>query len=196
MSYDLLSDEILLKLLLSSDEKAFEALYHRHLRFVFRTALKKVRNAEISEDITQQVFLSIWKRRQLLKIDCLVAYLGVAVKYQCITYFESKYAKIASIDLDELHQRTDQTTEDTIHYVELRNAIETAMDMLPQKTREIFQLSRFQSQSNREIAAILKISEKSVEYHITQSLKIMRRELRDYLQPGMYTALLIGQPLQ
>lgn len=195
MGYELLSDELLLKLLQCSDVDAFQTLYKRNVRFVFHLALKKVRHQETAEDITQQVFLGIWERRLQVKIDCLEAYLTTAVKYRCISYFESKYAKTAPVDLDSLAHKADHSTENTLLYDELRMAIQRAMELLPPKTREVFRLSRFHSHSNREIATLLEISEKAVEYHMTQSLKVMRRELSDYLQPTMYTAILFAELL-
>jgi RNA polymerase sigma-70 factor (ECF subfamily) len=188
MSYEQLADEILLKLLQCSDEEAFRVLYKRYVRRVFQVALKKVRSAEIAEDISQQVFLGIWERRQQVKIDSIEAYLSMAVKYRCISYYESKYAKTAVLDLETVSERVDNSTENTLLYEELKRAIQKAMSLLPPKTREVFQLSRFHSHSNQQIATQLKISEKAVEYHMTQSLKVMRRELQEYLQPALSTA--------
>jgi RNA polymerase sigma-70 factor (ECF subfamily) len=193
MRYNLLADEVLVKLLQCSDEQAFQVLYRRYARKVFRLAQGKVKNAETAEDITQQVFLGIWERRQQVKIDCMEAYLTTAVKFRCISYFASKYANTAALDPETAVGRADNSTEEAINYEELKLAVYRAMELLPNKTREVFQLSRFHSHSNREIAQLLEISEKAVEYHMTQSLKVMRRELNEYLRPAFpLVALLCG----
>lgn len=72
-------------------------------------------------------------------------------------------------------------TESSLTFHELSQAIEKAIATLPEKTRQVFRLSRFDHLSIREIATNLNISEKAVEYHITQSLKTLRFYLKDYL---------------
>jgi RNA polymerase sigma-70 factor (ECF subfamily) len=66
-------------------------------------------------------------------------------------------------------------------------AIEKAIYQLPDKTQTVFKMSRFEEKSHKEIAVTLDLSEKSVEYHITQALKFLRVYLKDYL-----TILLFG----
>jgi RNA polymerase sigma-70 factor (ECF subfamily) len=64
---------------------------------------------------------------------------------------------------------------------ELKEMIETAIGKLPPKCREIFELSRFEGLSSKEIAQKLQLSQRTVETHITHALKILRKELKDYL---------------
>jgi RNA polymerase sigma-70 factor (family 1) len=183
MSHHLLSDELLLKLLRVSDSEAFEAIYQRHWRKVYQLALSKVRHAETAEDITQHIFVSLWERRQALDISSLEAYLATAVKYKCISYYESRYHRSIVTGVDTADMYADATTEESVDHADLTRAVERAMAQLPAKTREVFQLRRLHDHSVREIAERLGISEKAVEYHVTQSLKVMRHELRDYLYP-------------
>ena len=183
MSHHLLSDELLLKLLRISDAEAFEAIYQRHWMKAYQLALSKVRHAETAEDITQQIFVSLWERRQALDISSLEAYLATAVKYKCISYYESRYYRTVVSGLDSTDVPADPATEESLDHADLIRAVEKAMAQLPAKTREVFQLRRLHDHSVREIAERLGISEKAVEYHVTQSLKVMRHELRDYLYP-------------
>lgn len=183
MNYEVLTDEILLKLVSISDDNAFQVIYKRYFEYTFLLACKKVRSMEVAKDIVQQIFLSIWERRQSNKIDNLKSYLNTAVKFRVISYLESKYSKAASLATEQVSQLADRSTEESLLQEELRMAIYRAMEMLPPKTRQVFQLSRFQSRTNREIASSMNISEKAVEYHVAQSLKIMRKELSDYLKP-------------
>ena len=64
---------------------------------------------------------------------------------------------------------------------ELSEAIDIATRQLPEKTRQVFRMSRFEEQSVKEIAQTMNISEKAVEYHITKSLKILRLHLKDFI---------------
>ncbi|WP_373719840.1 sigma factor-like helix-turn-helix DNA-binding protein, partial [Bacteroides heparinolyticus] len=64
---------------------------------------------------------------------------------------------------------------------EVMNIIQNTLQSLPQQTSRIFSLSRFENKTNREIAAELNVSIKDVEYHISKSLKVLRKALKDYL---------------
>ena len=67
---------------------------------------------------------------------------------------------------------------------EIGQLVECAITKLPEKTRDIFVLSRNQQQKNSEIAKKMNVTEKTVEYHISRALIILREELKDYL-PGI-----------
>ncbi len=73
------------------------------------------------------------------------------------------------------------TAEVAIQVKELKEAIDKGVAMMPPKTKEIYALSRTEYYSVKEIAHKLNLSEKAVEYHITQSLKTMRLALKDFL---------------
>lgn len=183
MSHQLLADELLVRLLKTSDSQAFKAIYLRHWNKVYGIALMKVRHAETAEDITQQVFVSLWERRQTSDIQSLDAYLTTAVKYRCISHFESRYHRSTLSFLDSTEVHADPSTEESLKHGDLARALERALERLPDKTREVFQLRRLHDYSVREIAERLGISEKAVEYHVTRSLKVMRHELREFLYP-------------
>ena len=183
MNYRLLADDLLVKLLRGSDSLAFEAVYRRHWERVYRLALSKTRHTETAEDITQQVFVSVWERRREAEIDCLQAYLSAAVRYRCISHFESRYSRSVQAGLESAPVQVDASTEQMLDHDDLKRSLERAMELLPPRTREVFELSRIRNRSVREIAQSLDISEKAVEYHVTRSLKVMRNELKDYLYP-------------
>ena len=65
-------------------------------------------------------------------------------------------------------------------YDDLSEAVEQAVNKLPEKSREVFRLSRLEGRSKKEIAKLLQLSEKAIEYHLTKSLKELRVQLKDY----------------
>jgi RNA polymerase sigma-70 factor (family 1) len=177
-----LTDEMLLRLLKADDDMAFKEIYSRYWKPVFEAAYHRLTNREIAKELVQTVFLRIWEKRQIIQITHLAAYLQTAIKNSIINYLESTL--VHKKYLQHVIDTTSNTcvgTESTIHYNELSQALEKAMHMLPEKTRHVFRLSRFDHLSIREIAASMNISEKAVEYHITQSLKTLRYYLKDYL---------------
>jgi len=183
MNYTLLPDEELLNLVKQhEDEAAFREVYNRYWREVFLTAYRKVKSRETAEELTQNLFLSIWQKRKEITILNLQPWLVGAVKYSVINYYKSqivheKYIKHIHIT----GQSSVSTTEQMTLQADLTDAIEKGVSLLPQKTQQVFKLSRFENRSVKEISRDLNISEKAVEYHITQSLKWMKVYLKDYL---------------
>ncbi len=192
MSYDLLTDEMLVKLLHASDEGAYKTIFEKYWKKMYLTAHKKVRSHALAEEITQQVFVNIWEKRTRLVILNIEAYLNSAIKYGCINYFESRYAKIMDANKELKEHLSDYTADDALHSSELHLAIDKAINILPPKTKEVFKLSRFDHFTVREIAQKMNISEKAVEYHVTQSLKMMRCELKEHLFFGSFFGALIS----
>ena len=182
MDYRLLADEVLLKFLKISDELAFEEIYLRYWRQLYYAALNKINNKEVAEDIIQTVFTDLWEKRERRSIENISAYLRATVKYQVINYIKSAISRKAHFSqISEGRKAEENGNELTLLVKELNEAIDKAINRLPQKTQIIFRLSRFERHSNKEISRIMDVSEKAVEYHITQSLKVLRLYLRDFM---------------
>jgi len=182
MDYKLLADEVLLKFLKISDELAFEEIYLRYWRQLYYSALNKINNKEVAEDIIQIVFADLWEKREQHSIKNIPAYLGTSVKYQVINYIKSAISKKAHLaQVSEGRKAEENSNELTLLVKELNEAIDKAINRLPEKTQTIFHLSRFERHSNKDISRIMNVSEKTVEYHITQSLKALRLYLRDFI---------------
>jgi RNA polymerase sigma-70 factor (ECF subfamily) len=191
MDYRLLEDEILLKLLKISDELAFREIYLRYWKGLYYSALNKINNKEVAEDIVQTLFTDIWERREKHSIQNLSAYLDTAVKYRVINYIKSAISKKALLSNISEKQKTEENNTDLLLLVqELNAAIDNAISQLPQKTQTVFRLSRFEHHSNKEISHIMDLSEKAVEYHITQSLKSLRFYLKDFMMVDLLLLLL------
>lgn len=182
MDYKVFDDEILLKLLKTGDGAALEEIYKRYSETVFLAAFRKVRSKEVAEELVQNLFISLWAKREQAQIEKLDAYLHTAVRYQVIDYIRSKilrerYSQFAKeqVNVDE------SASESKLLLQELSIAIDNTIKKLPQKTQEIFRLSRYEHRSVKEIAQYMNLSEKAVQYHVTQSLKFMRLHLRDFI---------------
>jgi RNA polymerase sigma-70 factor (family 1) len=187
MDYRLLGDEILTKLLKADDETAFKEIYIRYWKPLFTSAYYRIGSKETAKELVQNLFLHLWEKRNSLSIVNIENYLQTAIKNRVINYIETtlvqrKYQQHIKAAFSS--QSTE--TEATIQYNELYHAFEEALQQLPQKTRDIFKLSRFEHLSVKEIALHLNISEKTVEYHITSSLKALRVNLKDFMIGGLF----------
>lgn len=178
----LLSDEQLL-LELRSDKAAlaFRALYERFAKKLYRLAYQKTASTETAEEIVQEVFVGLWEKRENLLIGNVENYLLSAVRYQVINHLRMVIAQRKFVEPQEQMPVMTQEAELSLTVEDLLNALEKSLEVLPEKTRQVFRLSRYEYLSHREIAQRLDLTEKSVEYHITQALRQLRTHLRDFL---------------
>ena len=177
-----LSDAELLAALYSDDQGSFTEIYQRYCYALFTLAYRKLKNREVAEELVQDLFENLWNRRASHEIAQLKQYLFSALRYRIINYIKAQQVRAGY----ELYCRlagtpVDTTTEDAVAYGELNSALFAGMRKLPAKTREIFQLSRLEQYSVAEISGRVNLSEKTVEYHITKSLKLLRSYLQDFL---------------
>ena len=136
----------------------------------------------LCEELIQELMLFIWENRNSLFVEIsLKSYLFMAVKHRCLNAIKRQlyHERVHSLIYDKIKDQFENP--DTYFVNELTENITKAIEELPENYRETFKLSRFGEQSNPQIAEALGVSIKTVEYRITQSLKILRVKLKDYL---------------
>lgn len=185
MNYDLLTDEILLSYLKHSDKKAFQTIYKRYWQSLFLTAYYKLHSKEAAEEIVQDVFTALWEKRVLANIKALEPYLRTAIKYKIITHVKSELLKKHKLNT-LLLPKTDNNVYNALDEHELLQAVYKSINLLPSKTRDIFILSRIQHCSIKQIALQMNLTEKAVEYHITQSMKRLRILLHEFIALNIF----------
>ncbi len=138
-----------------------------------------IHDMEMAEDIVQSVFVRLWENRQAIKSSSIRHYLANAVKNNCIDLIRKNETreKYARRQID----REKEYGGDFWAESELERMIETAVGNLPARCREIFIMSRYEGLKSNEIAEKLQLSQRTVETQITKALKILRKELKDYL---------------
>lgn len=182
MEYCDSTDAELLTKIKENDHQAFKEIYKRYWKVCFLQLFKKSSSKELAEELIQNIFISLWERRQIVEINNLSAYLMSAVRFSFINYLKNVLQFDQYAEYKKTHSEIGANSlEEQLAVRELSISIEKGINMLPRKTREVFVLSRLEYNSVKEIAQKLKISEKAVEYHITQSLKAMRLALKDYM---------------
>ncbi|MDR6783122.1 RNA polymerase sigma-70 factor (family 1) [Pedobacter africanus] len=183
MNYRLLSDDELVVLLKESNEHAFKELYLRYWKQVYQSAYKKIYHKEFAEELTQNLFVDLWRRRESLSINSLSAYLFGSLKFSIINHYKSLMVQQSYLSYVEESGNNSlvNNTDYLLMLNELSDALARGIALLPKKTAEVFRMSRIEHQSVKDISKKLNISEKAVEYHITQSLKSIRLYLKEYL---------------
>lgn len=182
MSFATHTDLELLEAIRRDDEEAFAELFKRHWKKVHDMAYPRVRSEEVTAEIVQDLFVALWDKRASHSISHLPSYLYSAVKNKALNYMAAQmvrknyweYCKKFFLDRDN-------ATENTVEFDELMEAIETGIEHLPEKSQQVFRLNRLEGRSIQEIADTLNLSEKAIQYHLTQSLKKLRLHLKDYI---------------
>ncbi len=160
---------------------AFEEIYRRYWYKLFGIAYHQTGVREEAEELVQDVFLSLWRRRSDVIIKHLDLYLTLAIKNQVYDFIKSQISFRKYQEYLVFQGIAQQYgTDEIVNFTELADAVEKVLSHLPEKSAEIFKRSRFENQSVKEIAQGLHLSEKAVEYHITKSLKFLKENLKRY----------------
>jgi RNA polymerase sigma-70 factor (ECF subfamily) len=176
------NEEELLKALREGNEGAFLKIYEEHWYKVFLIAYKRLGKKDIAEELTQDLFLKLWEKRATLKPQKIGNYLSVSIKNSVIDHIESGLVANRYLDFYKAYaELSSKETQDTVEFDDLSEAMEKGLSNLPVKTQEVFKLSRLNHWSSEKIAKHLNLSEKTVGYHLTKSLKYMRTYLREYI---------------
>lgn len=167
--------------LLFQDEKHFENIFREHYTGLVNFARHYVTDPDEAESIVQELFTGLWSKADSITIRTSVkSYLYGAVRNACLNYL--KHLKVQNAYTEhQLHLATDLDTTDFLELDELKARIDEAFEQIPEKCREIFELSRYEGKKYHEIADELNLSIKTVENQMGKALKILRRELQDYL---------------
>lgn len=180
--YASFTDAALLAAVEADDEGAFAEIYKRYSYRLFTIAYQKLKDREVAEELVQDLFENLWSRRATHQVAQVDAYLFSAIRYRIINYIKAQKVRSGY----ELYVRMNgasvaSETEDTLAANELTAAFMNGIRQLPDKSREVFELSRLQHCTVSEISVRVNLSEKTVEYHLTKSLKLLRQYLRDFL---------------
>ncbi len=176
------TDSELLVLLKQGDETAFAELYKRYWKKLFVIASNRLGCPEDAEEIVQDIFASLWRRRTTLKDDLdMGVYLSVSVKYRVIKTLGKHCLQKRYIDSLVIRDQIDDSTQEWLAFDELREQLAISVAQLPEKCRLVFQLSRDQGFSQKQIATELGVSEKTVEAHLGKAFKILRTKLASFL---------------
>ena len=180
MDYREYTDIELVELLKRGNHKAFSRIYNKYWEKLYYLAVCKIADATEAENIVQDVFTSLWERRNELQINnALDGYLVVAIKYKTLNYLarQQKFRLIKN----EFQVNTSIADESTIEFLafeDLKDWLDTLVNQLPEKCKLVY-LLRESGLSQNEIAASLDISAKTVENHVGKALKIIRKGFKN-----------------
>jgi RNA polymerase sigma-70 factor (ECF subfamily) len=167
------SDEELFSLVRSDDETAFSSMYDRYWDRLLSIAYKHSKDRSTAKEIVQELFISLWNRRNTLQIENPGSYLATAVKFSVFKMYYREHERTGKLR-SNLSFEENYSIDELISAKFLEEYLNGIVETLPEKCRMVFKYSREQGMKIPEIAAQMGISEKTVEAHLTKSLKILR----------------------
>lgn len=158
--------------------EAFEILYMRYASLVERFVVSLVKDESAADDIVQNVFMNLWNRRENLDKEGLIfrSYLYSSARNAVYDWFRrtEKFPKVP-VDQVDMSGLPIADLQKKIENDEMLMLVNLAISGMPGRRKEIFNLSRVKGMKNAEIAELLGISEKTVEYHISKALEELRK---------------------
>lgn len=176
-----MSDSELISLLKLRDERAFTELYNRHWRLIYAHIYKMIRDEDDAKDILQDIFSSLWlKSDQVPQQDNLLPYLYTIARNKVLNTI--RHQKYRDDYFSSLAKYASEVSEATVFYLDERDlmaAIEREIAALPPRMRQVFEMSRKEHLSYKEIAERLGTSDETVKKQVSKSLKVIRLNLKE-----------------
>lgn len=172
----------LIERLRQGDEAAFDAIFREWYPSLVRSAESIVRSRAVAEEVVQDVMLELWRRRESLAKDSSPqAYLFQSTRNRALNHI--RHERVEQKSEPELIRQTEMTASAHSQLVEeeIEAALKTAVSELPDRCREVFELSRTHGLKYAEIATTLGISVKTVEAQMGKALRTLRVKLAPWL---------------
>jgi len=171
------------------DERAFEYFFHKFYNNIVGFCVQFIHDESDAKGLTQEAFLNLWKQREKIEtINGISSFLYTFSKSKCLNILRHRKVKEKYVNntLNKkerlLNLEVLQSLQfDSLTFVELEELLFTSIEELPEKTKQIFRSKKFENKKNKEIAAEMNISIKTVEVHFSKAIKVLKTKLSDYL---------------
>ncbi|RHR58994.1 RNA polymerase sigma-70 factor [Parabacteroides sp. AF17-28] len=174
-----------------TETRHFAILFEQYKEPFTLFANSYIRDTAVAEDIYVEAMMQYWEKRHELPSDTNIpAYILTSVKNRALNHLRHLNVRteaeeqLFSHNARELNFRIsslEACDPSELFTAEMKEIIRSTFNELPEQTRLIFRKSRYENKTNREIAEELNINIKTVEYHISKALKLLRSRLKDYL---------------
>lgn len=172
----------LLEAIKQGQKPALQKVFDLHYAEVCRTVYKLIPDNALMEDLAQEVFIRFWeKREQIEVIESIGGYLHRMAVNEALAHLRRRRFFEDVSEAAHLPAAPADHTETEVLHQDLSFRLKVALDTLPPRCRVVFQLSRFEEMSYREIADKMDISIKTVENQMGKALKMLREQLSEFL---------------
>jgi RNA polymerase sigma-70 factor, ECF subfamily len=176
------SDEKLMQEIKADNMFAFDMLFNKYSKRLYKFAYSILKSPEESENIVQDVFLNLWENRNKVGKDSSVKYYVFTIAYNsAISVIRKKARESQFIDyLKSLQEINEEPVNLVLEYNELTNKLDDIINNLPDRQREVYLLHRNEGLKYQEIADRLNISVNTIQNHMVRALKTIRKKLGNY----------------
>jgi RNA polymerase sigma-70 factor (ECF subfamily) len=173
--------DLLSEIALNNNRQAFKRLYLLYYSKLFGLAKSLVKFDEAAEEITDDVFLNLWMQRtRLTGINNFTFYCYTAIKNKSLTHLsKTQFKKVSLDDINIEITDSSVTGEDKLICEDLTKIINCSLSKLPEQCKLVFKLIREDGLKYREVAELLDLSVKTVEYHMGNALKRLTQDISD-----------------
>lgn len=177
-----MTEQELISELKKGSEKAFTVLYEMYWGRVYHFSRIYLSSKSEIEEVVQEVFVKVWETRQFLQEDdSFQGFLFIITRNLIFNRFRRSFNENA-YKLTVLSSAIKHyDIESEINTADLESFLKRMINELPPRQQEVFNLSRNEHLTYKEIAVKLGISEKTVERHINEALRFLRKNLTLYL---------------
>lgn len=190
------SDEELISILREGNASVIAELYERYWKFLLAKAFDRLKSREDAEEIVQELFVKIWRRRKGIQLKySFKTYILASLRYEILHYIAKQQYRKDDISLNSSELSEFWVQDEDFHSLEmkqLQEKIEQVIDTLPEKCKIIFKMSRNDGMSANQIANELNLSPRTIETQIGKALKVLKKHFKG---PGSYILMLICELL-
>jgi RNA polymerase sigma-70 factor (family 1) len=180
------TDSTLMAALIQGDAIAFERIYFKYVRGLTAYARKRITNAEDCYELVQDIFESLWSRRESLgHVTELEPYLFRTIKYKVIRYYQHNQVVQKYVDHFKAFETMVEEMETEDEISDLRAVIETTLKELPERCQQAVRLRLDENLSNGDIAARMNVDKSTVKRYITTALSHLKEKHSPSLKSSM-----------
>ncbi len=163
----------------NGDQLAFAEIYERYWEPLFRHALRMAKDNALAEDIVQEVFIALWNRIEQAELPFIVgSYLYTMVRNKFLNLVQHQtVCNNYLLSLSDFLINGESVTDHKCRENQLKLRIEEEVAQLPTKMRTVFEMSRNENKTHKEIALLLNISDKTVKKQVSNAVKVLRLKL-------------------
>jgi len=176
------SDEKLMLEIKADNMFAFDVLYKKYSKRLYSFAYSILKSSEESENIVQDVFLTLWEHRNKVEKNSSIKYYVFTIAYNsAISILRKKASESQFIEyLKSLQDLNQEPVNIELEYKELTDKLNSIINHLPDRQKEVYNLHKAEGLKYQEIAERLNISVNTVENHMSRALKTIREKLGNY----------------
>lgn len=170
-------ESLLVKGVKEDDHSSFKTLFDTYSTALFAFSMSYLKSSEAAEDVVQEVFEKVWDNRKQLKTNTSFQSYLFTIALNAIRKHFNKLARLKEAEHDILQEFSSlKNINERNDFEELEQMLYALIDKMPPKRKQAFQLRKLEGKSLKEISEQLNVSSKTVEFHITESMKFLRKE--------------------